>query len=152
MTETHSIVERIHALETEFRTEYSRKRAELEPMFHRQVLHQVDALSTMTRQQLFYLVVTWGIPVSEKRKALGWSHQTYTKHLSWDVNKEIPDISSRLGLKYRRDPHSPEARTYLHRINDLQRQLRVPEWDSLPPAPVKKWTRRKPTPAKNENG
>lgn len=145
------------------RLDYQRtyKQIETEPKmrqaFRNLVHHEMDSLPTLPHLQLLYLVITWDIPVSEKRKALGWSHQTYTGFLDLDRNRKdpeesLPDISSRLGLKYRRDPLSREARNYLHRINLLQRKLGEPEWDSLPPAPVKKWTRRKPEPAKNGNG
>lgn len=122
----------------------------MEKKVHEQALHRVDQLDSLVRHRVFYQLMSWDIPVSEKRKRLGWSHQTYRQHMSFDRNGDLPDISSRLGIKYRRNPDSAEARTYLHRINLLQRKLWEPEWAELPVAPVKKWTRQNPNPSKNE--
>lgn len=150
MPETDKQARLITTLVGEFREEYSTVRKEMEKEVHEQALHRVDQRDSLIRHRVFYQLMSWDIPVSEKRKRLGWSHQTYRQHMSFDRNGDMPDISSRLGVKYRRDPDSAEARTYLHRINLLQRKLWEPEWDSLPEAPVKKWTRQNPKPAKNE--
>lgn len=91
-------------------------------------------------------VKLWDIPMTEKLKYLGWSYATYKLRTRMVA---FPDISSREGLKLRRDPTG--SAEYLYRINYYLEKLGEPEWDSLPPAPVKKWSRRKPEPAKNES-
>lgn len=145
----------VYLARLEYQRSYRKLLEEMQPEIRVMVHHRMNSEEGLPHLKLLYRLITWDLPVSEKRKALGWSHQTYTRFLDLDVNRKnpelsLPDISSRLGVKYRRDPLSREARNYLHRINLLQRKLGEPEWAELPEAPVKKWVRRNPKPAKNE--